>query len=92
MVYVALQVLLCPELMNKLRVSPIRNKLGQIFELKELELLKQIQEKEHNISFIKSLCEDNPEVTDFLNEKIEKLNDEISLIKSNISLMKNIWA
>ncbi len=80
------------ELMNELRVSPILNKLGQIFELKELELLKQIQEKEHNISFIKSLCEDNPEVTDFLNKKIEKLNDEISLIKSNISLMENILA
>ena len=80
------------ELMNELRVSPILNKLGQIFELKELELLKQIQEKEHNISCIKSLCEDNPEVTDFLNKKIEKLNDEISLIKSNISLMENILA
>ena len=80
------------ELMNELRLSPIRNKLGQIFELKELELLKQIQEKQHNISFIKSLCEDNPEVTDFLNKKIEKLNDEISLIKSNISLMENILA
>ncbi|KEC83674.1 hypothetical protein [Acinetobacter sp. ETR1] len=79
------------ELIKELRISPIRNKLGQIFELKELELLKQIQEKEYNISFIKSLCEDNPEVTDFLNKKIEKLNDEISLIKSNISLMEDIW-
>lgn len=77
--------------LQELRVDPVRQKLAQIFEEKELELLQQIQEKEKSIDFIRSIyIGDDIDIKNYLSDQVLKKESEINIIRLNIKTMEDI--
>ena len=77
--------------LQELRVNPIRQKLAQIFEEKELELLQQIHEKEKSIDFIKSIYTgDDVDIKNYLFDQVIKKENEINSLKSDIKTMHDM--
>ncbi len=76
--------------LNELRKRYKKEKLKDVFSMKELALLSQIREKENNIEFLNDLLADNESLEKYFINYKETLENDIKNIKSNIKLMDDI--
>ena len=78
--------------LNELRNHYKKQKLENIFLIKETEFINQINDKKNNLTFIESLLSDDKTLEKHLINHKEKLENDIKNMHSNIRLMKDIMS
>ena len=78
--------------LNELRNQYKKQKLENIFLIKETEFINQINDKKNNLTFIESLLSDDKTLEKHLINHKEKLENDIKNMHSNIRLMKDIMS
>lgn len=78
--------------LNELRNQYKKQKLENVFLIKEAEFINKIKDKENNLKFIESLLLNDKTLEKHLINHKEKLENEIKNMHSNIRLMKDIMS
>ncbi|WP_111858554.1 hypothetical protein [Acinetobacter sp. CFCC 10889] len=78
--------------LNELRNQYKKQKLENIFLIKETEFINQINDKKNNLTFLESLLSNDKTLEKHLINHKEKLENEIRNMHSNIRLMKDIMS
>lgn len=76
--------------LNELRNQYKKQKLENVFLIKETEIINKIKDKENNLTFIESLLSDDKTLEKHLINHKEKLENDIKNMHSNIRLMDEI--